>query len=89
MVDARDVEGHDAHAGAFLRSLGLLEVELGRVVPWFAGERVGDAVDVVRALHVDEGDRLTGQDGQLRRCEVVVGHHDGVVGLALGMEPGE
>ena len=86
VVDAGDVEGHDAHAGAFLRSLGLLEVELGRVVPRLAGEGVGDAVDVVRALYVDKGHGFTGQDGELRRGEIVVGHHDGVVGFALAAE---
>ena len=84
VVDAGDVEGHDAHAGAFLRSLGLLEVELGRVVPRLAGERVGDAVNVVRALHVDEGYGFSREDGQLRRSEVVVRHHDRVVRLTLG-----
>ena len=85
VVDPGDVEGHDAHAGAFLRSLGLLEVELGWVVPRLAGERVGDPVDVVRALYVDEGYGFTWQDGELRRSEVVVGHHDGVVGFTLGL----
>ena len=89
VVDAGDVEGDHAHAGSLLGSFGLFEIELGRVVPGLAGERVGDAVNVVRALHVDEGHGFSGKDRQLRWCEVVIGHHDGVVGLALGMEPSE
>ena len=83
VVDSGDVESHHAHAGTFFGAFGLFKVELRRITPGLACEGVGDAVDVMRTLNVKKGHGFTGQDGQLRWGEIVIGHHDGMVRFAL------
>ena len=83
VVDSGDVESHHAHAGTFFGAFGLFKVELRRITPGLTCEGVGDAVDVMRTLNVNKGHGFTGQDGQLRWGEIVIGHHDGMVRFAL------